>query len=839
MVTTSFPSENGCENNADGQGDVEHYETQGKAKRIKIENDINAEVAMQQLDVGVSPHKMEAAKYTPISNSSQSSNAASNPSDFTAGEASAVSMRVQPSALSTVVNNQSSNVENSPTGIANRNLESKIKTEPIQMKKQQTPPPPLKSTTMLHLRKKYVTELEYMHREFKKLEKQLLGAKTCAKNSADEFASRERRDKLHSFIMHLESTMKEIRVGCSIEEKCKQNASTTKPQKESFVPTYDEKGSVDMSLNKDDEAAKKEFANSSALTKLTKEKEAEENVQKLEEHILANLLPVKVRLTKQLAAQQGASRNPAGMPLSRRGMQTSNATEKGKGTFAAAAEQKRLAQIHLQQQQQDDLTSKIGPLHPSGIGPVTGPTAHSQFGKPLQGGGSSLTQKLHGSTLGSKNRPSGHGVGYDSDKNGLGPTEAQGGIHNNSGNPKQKKIQYAGMTPGSTQIQSGVYAAKGIHDMMIESSTNVENVVPTLLSTSHLNENGSTLTGGGQIIDRVKINVSETVPAPSDNSVKSMGRNVIVQNISSTVKTPQQNIDASGPTRQSSPIPSQMPPPEVKSSIKNSHHQVNSSKTPTSMTPISRPAKKSLKDPNLSEEERRKIKERRKERKLEKRRAHMLEEKERQKQLIAQQQAASLRQVKAMSHSRNTTLHSKGPRNVEYICALCNETYTSTCEYNPWWALTSHECLKCGKTQIPRLDISAPNNAIEYHPALLAHAAVDDNVSSEPNNVLPISALNMKTAQFVPKQSNIPSPHTLSANTNLIVKNSDQKGVERSDDELSTSDSDDSENEESLSPSAQAENEDFGLDYSGPKFNDYDSSRLLALISHASTCPGQ
>jgi hypothetical protein len=47
---------------------------------------------------------------------------------------------------------------------------------------------------------------------------------------------------------------------------------------------------------------------------LTKEKKEEENVHKLKEHILANLLPVKVRLKKHLAAQQRASRNPAGMP---------------------------------------------------------------------------------------------------------------------------------------------------------------------------------------------------------------------------------------------------------------------------------------------------------------------------------------------------------------------------------------------------------------------------------------------------------------------------------------------------------------------------------------------
>ena len=42
----------------------------------------------------------------------------------------------------------------------------------------------------------------------------------------------------------------------------------------------------------------------------------------------------------------------------------------------------------------------------------------------------------------------------------------------------------------------------------------------------------------------------------------------------------------------------------------------------------------------------------------------------------------------------------RGPRTVEYMCALCNEVYSSTCDYNPWWALQQHECPKCHKTQV-------------------------------------------------------------------------------------------------------------------------------------------
>ena len=180
---------------------------------------------------------------------------------------------------------------------------------------------PLKATTMHHLHSKYVAELEYMLLEFRKLERQLLGAKGAAQLE-ESAGSRERREKLHSFILHLEDTVRQIDEGCKLEDEGK---------------TAIVSGITDSSDAEMDDDAKRKMAESSALANLTTEKEAEENVQKLEEHILANLLPVKVRLKKQLAAQQGASRNPAGMPAPRRGMLQPSAATRGKGTFAAAA----------------------------------------------------------------------------------------------------------------------------------------------------------------------------------------------------------------------------------------------------------------------------------------------------------------------------------------------------------------------------------------------------------------------------------------------------------------------------------------------------------------------
>jgi len=206
------------------------------------------------------------------------------------------------------------------TKTSSASLQSVGATSKAQQQQQQapdSPPPPLKATTMSHLRKKYMTELEYMLREFQKLERQLLGARS---STAESDASRDRREKLHSFILHLQETIQQVRLGCQLEAEGK------------------------STVGRDDD--KKEFAESAALTNLTREKEEEENVQKLEEHILANLLPVKVRLKKQLAAQQGAKHNPAGMPASRQGYPSS--TSVGKGTFAAAAEQRRKQQEALE-----------------------------------------------------------------------------------------------------------------------------------------------------------------------------------------------------------------------------------------------------------------------------------------------------------------------------------------------------------------------------------------------------------------------------------------------------------------------------------------------------------
>jgi hypothetical protein len=662
--------------------------------------------------------------------------------------------------------------------------------------KKTTPPPPLKSTKMVHLRKKYLSQLEYMHREFKKLERQLLGAKSTSKNLVESAGSKERREKLHSFIVHVEETLKQIQVGCSLEHQGKgvsgdnsasSGGSTVEGGVKDASNTMHSGASSTASsemTREDEDAVKKEFARSSALTKLTKEKEEEENVQKLEEHILANLLPVKERLTKQLAAQQGAARNPVGMPT-RRGLQLPGAATKGRSHSVGG---------HGIQ------TSTGAPLNPPSTGPVAGPTAHSQFGRQLKGKGSSLTQKLHGKTLGSQDRSQGHGVGSD-DKPSKTIEASKSVQPKTISTPLStpRKVIYAGMTPGSRQVRSGVSAASGVHDMVIENSRH------------QIDKHGTIL-------------ISSAAPPPPPPPPSPANNSMALK----THPAAKVRIAVAQPAH----------PAAIQNNAKSKDHpaEVKSASVPPpppglSMTVVPRSNNQSLRDPTLTEEERQEKLLRKKMRKVEKRRA----EQERQRQIMVHHQQQQLQRQQQSSNAtrrvgkqvsgnmRATSGQRKGPRTVEYICALCNETYKSTCECNPWWALSSHECVKCGKTQIPRLDISTPANTIEYHPALLAHAATDDSGKNS-NKVVSVSA--------IPKHYSRP-PHDIGAAKPGTFD------LNASDGDFSCSDSDESEFEENMSPSAQAEHEDFGKDYSGPKFTDYDASRLLVLMGHASTCPGQ
>jgi len=451
------------------------------------------------------------------------------------------------------------------------------------------PPPPPKATTMRDLKMKYLEELEYMLREFRKLERQLLGAKGAAKLE-ESAGSRERREKLNSFILHLEETVQQIEEGCALELERDASGATT--QRDEATRTEDE-----------------------------------ENVQRLDDHILSNLLPVKIRLKKQLAAQQGATKNPPGMPAPRRG--SLQPTNLGKGTFVAAAEERRkqaeAAQLAAQEKEQT-------------LQRVSEP---SQFGKPLGGGGSSLTQKLHGATLGSTQRTYGHGVG----------SSIAAGPQTDEATPRAPKILYAGMVPQSTQHKSSLNAASGVHELLVQ-DPNFMDSKPEI----------------GEADSKPQV-LGSVAPAPQDAH----------QPAALDAKT-KGNLPVFVPTTENlvcTVVPSHSP--ESVDILKKQHEDIN-----------------------ISEDERRKLRKKRRKRKL--MRLANRREKERQIQVAAQQAQAAQGASKPAAGRKKSAASKppskKGPKAVEYMCALCSETYTSTCDYNPWWALAQHECPKCRKMQV-------------------------------------------------------------------------------------------------------------------------------------------
>lgn len=403
--------------------------------------------------------------------------------------------------------------------------------------------PPLKATKMSHLRQKYTTELEYMLREFEKLERQLLGARKTEESSA----SRERREKLHSFIQHLADTIQQVERGCALEAAGQSTVSVS---------------------------AAPQGTGDTALADPSQEKEEEENVQKLEEHILANLLPVKVRLKKQLAAQQGAKHNPATMP--HRGGHGAPSKAPAGSTFADAARRQQEAVTR-----QEDVPVAAVPVAPD----------QTQFGKPLVQG-SSLTKKLHGQTLGSRQRAHGDGVGA---------TETQ---------KSDKKTYVGGLAVGSSQMKSSFSAASNVHKLVIQE--------PSLVLQSQ----------GAKEED-------QTASLPdSDANIRHVSAD--------TSPKPSASVQYTGPLSDNA---------------------------------------------YLSEEHRRKLRRKKKKK---------LRLKEQAKAVAAEKRELE----KGRKKAKATKKSHRGPRHVEYLCALCNETYSSTCEYNPWWALAQHDCPKCRKRQV-------------------------------------------------------------------------------------------------------------------------------------------
>lgn len=133
--------------------------------------------------------------------------------------------------------------------------------------------------------------------------------------------------------------------------------------------------------------------------------------------------------------------------------------------------------------------------------------------------------------------------------------------------------------------------------------------------------------------------------------------------------------------------------------------------------------------------------------------------------------------------------------------------------------------------QIPRIDISAPSNAIEYHPALLAHAEDGGGAVAPPPPPPPVEAMVEQRPQI--EADDLISDGSDSLGSDLTDE--DWEGL-TSDDDSPGSDLSDSEALVGMSAPEVAERERFGAEYTGPICDDREASRLLILMGHASTC---
>ncbi len=662
-------------------------------------------------------------------------------------------------------------------------------------------PPPLKALTFHHLQRKYGSELDYMLVEFRKLERQLLGAPAASakmqQQKPEAAGSKERREKLHGFILHLEDTIRQVSEGCQLEKK-RNSASSIKEGEE-------EKKSSDASPQKQVSLPTAEFtAAEASLSHLPPEKEKEESVQRLEEHILANLLPVKVRLTRQLAAQKGATRNPATAPVK------PGAPAAGTGSSFADAEAKQNAKERLYQQQQPQQQQKPSP---------------SQFGKPIAQAGSSLTARLHGKTL---------GAGASAAKGQSPVPEAAAAAP-----PNKRRILYAGIAPGSSQVSSSVNAVAGIHPGLIDDGAAKASSLAEeeRKRMKRLEESAARValgTGVAQTATATALNASKHVPIPSTMLKSPPEGPATLAARAQAVAIPQ-------------PVAQTKAPPPLVAKPKKPHLPPNYDDPSLSAGQVSNLR---FKEARWRQHKRRR--ERRRQR-LEGRGNYSSSIQQTHRMHPSSAGQSSVPSSINASSIPGTVVNGvnmapkqngfHGPRTVEYVCSMCNEGYPSNSDANPWWVLTSQECPKCGKVQIPRLDISAPANAIEYHPALLAH--MDDgnkmsSVDTSDHHHAPASGLLPYQHGAYVSRPTPPIPRSYSDSDVSLTDESDGEGgggkYDESSDEEEEIDLDDA---DSVTREEKIEKEEFGFEYKGDKLSDDQARRLLVLMEHASTCPGK
>jgi len=583
------------------------------------------------------------------------------------------------------------------------------KTAPIQQQPQK------EVKTYDQLQNKYSSELHYMLVEFRKLERQLLGAPgngtattstTAAGQVKTEAAgSKERREKLHGFILHLEDTIRQITEGCNLEKECNAKGEGGEVKKVSD-------NTLDGDQKKDGAAAStpnQEEGESATTTPITTAKEREELVHKLEEHILANLLPVKARLTRQLAAQKGAKLNPATAPV-QPGKATEGAgaapvsTSLSGGTFTATVEAKRKAQekallLAQEKARQAELLKHKKPV---------GSAVPSQYGKVIGGARSSLTSRLHGRILGppGSNTASG-GSATTTSSSVPDPTNSASTTANTTSktSPSKRPILYAGIAPGSTQVPSSINAVSGVHPGLIDESAvrGVANAEEERIRLAQLEASAARVAG---------------------LATTTVGGVTTKAGVGPATLAARAHAAAVKPSSITAPRPSSIPPKQqqpIAKKPKKKHVSLDYNNTSLSNDESF--------DMRLKEARWRQCKRRR----VRKRNqisgsgssssggTTTVGGSTQANRAVIQQPVATTTVPAAATHTiqqqpqqqiaqppppppkPSPPQQPKKPpnqRTVEYICAMCNESYPSNSNMNPWWALSSEECPKCGKTQV-------------------------------------------------------------------------------------------------------------------------------------------
>ncbi|GMH49843.1 hypothetical protein TrRE_jg10597 [Triparma retinervis] len=471
-----------------------------------------------------------------------------------------------------------------------------------------------------------------------------------------------------------------------------------------------------------------------------------EEAKQLEVSVRDRLLPVYMRLKKQKGDSQGAKTNPKGAPVNHPLFKMANG----------------------------------GP--PITMVKTRPPPAPTMFGAPLKGG-SFLTQKLHGSTLGSSARRYGYGVGsttpiHDNTSTKLPQQSSQKEVQQR----QQRQIFRGGMAPGSETVLMPPPSIKGLGDIQ---RRGIVGATPKNQQTPMM----TTSTGGPRELAAAAASAAASAAAAAGAAAAAAAAAAVVN----------MNIGNLGPSlgHEKSANGGNSLAPEIDLERTCSTFSDLAPQGSTSMERIS-----SKESPEVDSHDDR---------------VSIMIEQDLLREHIPQQ----MLEVRGRKFPLNPPKNLKKPRkkrrkeaqsqmeahnqvnNVEYLCSECNDLYSTTTTANPWWVVTREDCPKCHKSQIPRIDISLPANAINYHPALVAHENDEDGEGGHHHLVFkgPIDDSNKGMSLGV--------------------------GVVEGGESESDSDSD------------SETGEDFGQTYEGPKFTPDEANKLVRLFSHARTCPGK